>query len=330
MNEKLKLFYAGTFSGYWVSDNYRESSFQKYFDVMSYDYRSVCKGDDIKMNMDFYKKVMKFSPDIVFINKGERFVPLFIQKIKKQNDSIFIAVFNGDQRGTTQDSAVLLGSVSDVLLLNNCDEKQWNEYYVRGVKKIIEYYTAADIATYYSMNNVQKRYDIVFIGGDYKDKFPLSEFRRDVIRVLSKKYSVAIAGSDSWRYLAKVHYVGRKYNLDFTNLVNLSRFSLGINAFNNITNYTSNRTWNSMACGVPHICHRFKGCESFFRDKIDILYFNDISDIIDIMEKLDKNEAIKIGLNGMDVIRHRHTYDNRTEELIEIYEDWRNNRNEKN
>lgn len=135
--KKFKLLYVGTFVGRWVSDGYRKDSFDRYFIQKIFSYRDESQRDNVKMCNSLFKLIVEFKPDIIFINKGERILPIVFQRIKNVMPEIFIVLFNGDQRGMIQKSVVELGRVCDALLINNADKKQWNQYYNVGIKRFM-------------------------------------------------------------------------------------------------------------------------------------------------------------------------------------------------
>ena len=128
--------------------------------------------------------------------------------------------------------------------------------------------------------------------------------------------------------LENIEYLGFQYGIHFAQAVNRSKIVLGISAYNDIMNYTSNRTWNSMACGIPYLCHRYKGIDNFFQNNKNIVLFNDTHDVVRKASFLLTNKlfADNIAKNGKKIIQKNHTYDNRSKELIAIYKKWRDNR----
>lgn len=319
MEKLYKLLYVGVFKGFWVSDHYRLSGFKKVFDTEHFDFRN--NGNDSEMMDELIKLIVEFSPDIIFINKGERLTGNFLERIKNYNNDIMIAVFNGDQRGFLQENTAKLALNCDILLLNNKDINQWNEYYDYGVCNIKEYHTATDISTYRKINKF-KKYHIIFIGGNY-NSFPLSKFRYNCIKELSKKFEVAVAGNN-WKYIDGVANLGKRYGNEFAISMAESHMSLGISAYDNINSYTSNRTWNSISCGIPYICHYYSGIERFFNDK-QIVMFKNINELLtkvkNVLDNYYKYE--KLAINGMDYVTGNHTYYHRALELLDIYEEWK-------
>jgi len=319
---KPKLLYIGTFTGNWVSDQFRETGFKRHFDVRIFDYRAYSKTDYMNMNNELFKAVYEFGPDLIFVNKGEVISPMIIKRVKSIFPNCKVFIFNGDQRGRIQDETVRLGSVSDAILINNNHDEQWSQYYDAGVKKIYEYHTATDANTFKNVK-VDKKFDVVFAGGHYGTRFPLSKFRHQCLVGLSKNFKLGIAGGRNWTSFSGMEYVGPKYRGSLTGFLNSGRCILGINAFNDIKNYTSNRTWVSMSTGVPYVCHTYAGINNFFKHKQNILVFKTVDQCIETVRWVLKNqpEARKIGMAGRTLVKSKHSYYNRSEQLLEIWKE---------
>ena len=327
---KRRLFYVGTFSDYWVSDNYRETGFRKFFEVETYDYRTVGRVDSLKMYDELCNAINKFSPDIIFINKGELIQPFLIERIKRIHNDSFIVIFNGDQRGAAQFNTAMLGRYCDCVLVNNRHKAQWDEYYDYGVNNVCEYHTATDVDVFHEIK-LPIEYDVVFVGGNYGNKFPLSSFRSYCLRKLAKEFRVAVAGGRMWKMFDSIQYLGTAYGAMFPHVIAKSKCVLGISAYNNIYNYTSNRTWNSMACGKPFVCHRFDGCENLFSNMKNIILFDNVVDLVNKVEWVVNNEveAGRIARAGKELVSNFHTYGERALQLLNIYEKWRYEKDKK-
>lgn len=319
MRTKYKILYIGTFRGIWVSDYYRLDGFRTIFDSKIIDYRSY---DDFNFIKIFRDVANEFIPDIIFINKGESIPVGVIADYKYYNKDVFIVVFNGDQRGVVQDYLVKY-DFADMLLINNNCEHQWKEYRALGLKNICEYHSATDVNTFTRHELAKLKYDIVFIGGYYKNRFPLSEFRKEcIVKLHEFGYKIAVAGSKSIGSMAKkygIEYCGQKYGVEFADFVSSSKVVLSISAFSKISHYTSNRTFNSIATGAC-LCHSYEGCNDIFVDGKEIVYFNDINDIKEKMEFLVEGENYKsIYNNSMKLASEKHTYGVRAKQLLDMY-----------
>lgn len=318
---KPKLLYIGAFTGFWISDYYRLDGFRKHFDTMIIDFRAY----DYYGFKNIFRKVTKlFDPDIIFINKGDTIDANILEEYKWRKPKMMISIFNGDQRGKAQEYLKRF-IVADTLLVNNADKQQWSDYYSYGFKKILEYHTASDIQVFKRYDS-DELYDIAFAGGYYGNRFPLSEFRRECIAILANSgFRITIAGNGNWRFPTNnnINYAGMRFGSNFSRFISTAKLSLSISAYDKIKNYTSNRTFNSLATS-PCLCHRYDGSESFFNDNENIVFFNDINDIVYKATEMINNKSYRMKLyeNSRNLIANKHTYENRAIELKVIYENY--------
>ena len=89
------------------------------------------------------------------------------------------------------------------------------------------------------------------------------------------------------------------------------------------------RIFEGMACGKLVLCDRLhdnKKLHELFTDGEDIVYYDDIVDCINKMNKYreDSEERERIAKNGYDKVMKNHTQKQRVEFVIEKYKEWKN------
>jgi glycosyltransferase involved in cell wall biosynthesis len=89
------------------------------------------------------------------------------------------------------------------------------------------------------------------------------------------------------------------------------------------------RIFEGMACGKMVLCdrlHENKKLHELFIDGEDIVYYDDIIDCINKMNKYKENneERERIANNGYKTVLENHTQKQRVEFLIEKYNEWKN------
>lgn len=89
------------------------------------------------------------------------------------------------------------------------------------------------------------------------------------------------------------------------------------------------RIFEGMACGKMVLCDRLdksKKLDKLFVDGEDIVYYNDMIDCIEKMNKYaeDNIERDRIAKNGYDKVLENHTQKQRVEFIIEKYNEWKN------
>ncbi len=259
--------------------------------------------------------------DIVFINKAELVSPAVIAQIKKKAPEALILYWYGDQRGKALPEIAAMGREADALLINNSDKNQFFQYYDMGVEKIFTHHTATDLDTFKYLHGTEE-FDAVFIGSNYNDRFPDSMTRLRLMKRATEKNNMILYGNNWPNHFQRG---GQVYGKDFSVAVARSKMTLGINAYNNICGYTSNRTWNSLACGRPHLVYYYLGIEEMFDNYKHLIWFKNISEALKIIKELKKDEVLRneIGRNGRDLIAEKHTYYHRALEIKDLYETWR-------
>ena len=89
------------------------------------------------------------------------------------------------------------------------------------------------------------------------------------------------------------------------------------------------RIFEGMACGKMVLCDRLdksKKLDELFVDGEDIVYYNDMIDCIEKMNKYseDKVERDRIAKNGYDKVLKNHTQKQRVDFIIDKYNEWKN------
>ena len=110
------------------------------------------------------------------------------------------------------------------------------------------------------------------------------------------------------------------FGKDFAEAASQASILLGFNAFNDINLYTSNRAFNSMACGA-FLTTKWKGCETMFEGGVEVEYFSSYQEMASKIRELkaDKDKRRRIYEAGRRRLEKDHTYKARALELVQIY-----------
>lgn len=328
----MKAIYVGTFLQRHVSDNYRASGMEQAgIHTHKYDYRKVAKkfGGAVGMNNHLVELCDSMRPDLVLINKGELIMPETILKIKAVVPDTFVVWWYGDQRGVADVGVAARVKHADMFLINNHDEDQMVGYMKLGVPHVDTWHSATDPEVFKpARSGTPAQVDVVFLGGNYSI-FPKSRMRLALIRRLSLEFETVVHGG---RWPADIYQSGLAYGADFSKACWRAKVVLGINAYDKIDGYTSNRTWNSMATGVPLVTHRFAGIKKIFGKNGDkLVWFDTIDEAVKRIGHLinDDDERRIIGEHARTFILGGHTYKHRAEELLKMIDQTKRGRDEK-
>lgn len=317
MNE-LKILYIGVFNEPHVSDNYRLKGFEDAgFQVRTIDFRQTIQVYGARAFEEQVKEIIgDFGPDLFFVNKGELLCPSFILGVKSFWQAPWLLFF-GDKREELPGYIKRNVSAYDAVLLNSDDVDEKDHYRIIGAKNIFYYHTATDIDVF-DKQDVSEDVDLVFFGGNYESRFPESKTREVFVRALLEDgYDVKVYGSGWNFYGSGTNHV---YGHDFAREASRAKIILGFQNFATINRYTSNRTFNCMACGM-YLTMPWRGCYGMFEDGKHLVYFSNYQEL---REKIDRylDDPVKrwmIFEAGRKLIKKKHTYKQRAFELADIY-----------
>lgn len=320
---KIRILYLGAF-GKHCSDPYRVIGIKEsglYDLVGSFDYRELKKSFGDLFDFRINDLIKNLKPDVLLMNKAELITAGDVKLWKQFHPNLIIAYWYGDMRDTIADYVKDKLPVVDAFM-TNCDD----EFYIDGLeqcgidrKKIFFSHTATDTTVFRPYSDNNKIYDIIFFGGNYGNKFPDSDIRLEFIHKLINigKYRVKIYGRN-WAQLGDSEQP--VYGNDFSRKASQAKIILGFNSFLNIHGYTSNRIWNSMACGF-HLTHKYSGIQEVFKKEVHLDWFDGYTDMV---KKIDYYlihplEREKIFQAGRQEISTKHTYSLRAVEMYSIF-----------
>ena len=263
-------------------------------------------------------------PQIILINKGELIDPDIIRSVKMQFPRTMIAMFFGDQRGYAVREIADLAKVCDVLLINNTDPVQMECYRKLGVQEVMTWHTASDPDVCKPMPPKGYECDVAFMGGNYTC-FPDSVIRGKLIGMVASHFKMKVYGGGWPPNITGTRYV---FGSDFAKAVAGAKVVLGINAYNDVYQYTSNRTWNTLACGTAvYMTYPFVGMEDLFKIDKHLVTFTSPEQAIRKIDRLIRPEHEKsrqcIATAGRKLILGHHTYKHRAKELLAFHRDWK-------
>jgi hypothetical protein len=246
-------------------------------------------------------KIKKYDPDIVFINKG--FEPTTIKSIINGYKSIY---FYGDYYTPIPTYVKQIAGMCDAVVLTNKDKALWRELKAGYGQKNIHFASmGADTDT---MQPVlcKKKYDVLFVANYFGSSFCGSDIRLEFATKLKERFkdSFTIVGN-GWpqHFNALPKHGGPSIN----KTINESKLTVGMSHFINVPYYTSNRIYQSMATGIPHIAWYSPGVKNIF--KKGYIEVSSYGQLFKTIKKFlhDPYLRSKVGLDQYFEIKQRHT-----------------------
>lgn len=311
-SNKIKLLYLGAF-GKHCSDKYRVKGFEEFgmFDLFYLDFRVLYRDLGNRM-IDTIKQFIKNNQiQFILINKGEIFTPGMIFELYRL--PVYIYYWYGDMRDELAEFVKNNVEFYDAVMVNAFDENYTKMLKDAGAKKVLYSHTATDIDTFKRYENSPLVNDVAFFGGNYDDKFRGSKFRTNIINRLKNEIDIKFSVyGNNWGFGKPI-----VYGDDFSRVASSSTMLLSISNYEDVHLYTSNRLWNSMACGMT-LVHRFNGIDKLFKDGEEVVIFDSYEDLIDKIRyyKNKFDEVKRIFENGRRKIKFQHTYKKRAEEMF--------------
>ncbi|CAN5354910.1 hypothetical protein BH09BAC1_BH09BAC1_24340 [soil metagenome] len=157
--------------------------------------------------------------------------------------------------------------------------------------------------------------DVVFMANNYGNTFPLSSYRTELVRVLSKQndFTFAVCGS-GWPFTTEnlnkkpereaAIYRGAKM------AINLSHFDY--------PRYSSGRMFNILGSGTLCLSHHYQGVEVDFKVGTQLDTFRSIPELVEMIRYYLRNDMarMRIATNGCDLAHGELTWEKRMAWLI--------------
>ncbi|MEM4259546.1 MAG: glycosyltransferase, partial [Candidatus Pacearchaeota archaeon] len=233
------------------------------------------------MNKNFLRIVEKEKPDYIFLWLiYEEFCPETLIKIRQVSPKTKIINFFGDDDTQFETFTRYFSLLIDYLLC--FPQKRKKDYQKEKIKNV--FFTRMVNTNVFKPLNVNKKYDITFVGTPKSD-------RAELLYYLKKKgIKIRIFGAGWERYPEfKEAYLGRLNNEDFIKVINQSKINLCLskNYLNKL--HVKGRIFNVSACKSFALLEYFKDYYKFF-SKDEIVMFKDKEDLLNKIRYYLKNE----------------------------------------
>ncbi|MFA5048805.1 MAG: glycosyltransferase [Patescibacteria group bacterium] len=292
------------------------------FNLCSFDFYTCYRNEGIDTASQLLKSVAKFfNPDWIHMQLQDThtFSPQTISDIKQICPSAFITNWTGDIRNEAISYFVDISKVVDLSLISSIGQLEM--YRNAGCKNVEYWQIGYDPEKFYPLDeNLKDKTinDVVFCANHNPTYFYKGELiRKEIINLLEKNIGNAFSlygmyWPDNLK-CCKGHLLYFEQNIVY----NSAKVVISINNFNNVEMYFSARQLIAMASGTPVVSHYIPGMEKYFTHMENILWFKTPEECLQLVNYCLANPEIskKIGKAGAEVVKNKHTYYKRVEEL---------------
>lgn len=224
-----------------------------------------------------------------------------------------IVNWTGDVRKPTPRWYFETGKEIDITLFTNDSDVE--ELRREGI--IADYLQIGyDQNIYCSHGYVSDKPDIVFMGNNYGDMFPLSSMRLDLVKKLYARFG------------DKFRVCGSNWPIPGTNVTNAeqeamvyrgSKIAINFSHFD-LSRYSSDRLFRIMGCGPLCLSHNYKNIKMEFYPGCHLDIWDTIDELISKIEFYLSHEQIRkvIAKQGEELVRHTCTWEHRIRQLLTL------------
>jgi len=240
------------------------------------------------------RDINQFNPDFLFVNKQYD-----INVIEKLVEKYPMAYFLGDYRYPLPQSIVRLLNYAKIGFFT------WKKPDINNTwPKIKLVHQGANPNVYKANPRIEKKYDVIFAGNNWG-----SGLRMQTVTFLNNNFNFLAIG-DGWPKninsltRRRAGSVPRYYSQAYitVGIMNRTDFSK-----NDVTHYTSNRLFNCMAMGIPHIAPRQALVHTLFKKGYqDWATHQELADKINLFLK-NKKHAKNVGRLQREEVLNNHT-----------------------
>lgn len=304
----MRIYYLGIYSPQEPNNGFRNIFKSITADYIEDDVVTLTKRYGRSIDKYILSRVVKFKPDVFFcqIQRDGIITPNLLNSIPCLKIN-----WTGDVRAPLPDWYIRMGKYFNLTLFTNTTDVDT----IRKHGITADYFQVSADTNIYRPDGIKdKSHEIVFMGNNYADTFPLSKLRREMVHTLQKKYGDRFhAYGDGWggkhtnyNQLKEAEiYRGCKI------AINLSHFDYG--------RYSSDRIFRIMMCGAFCLTHSYKDLRIDFPIKTNDT-FSHYEEMIDSIEYYlyNQQERIEIANNGYHHVMQHHTPQVRGQELLNL------------
>lgn len=252
--------------------------------------------------------------DFILIQSGA----IDCDTIRFINISSKVIQWTGDARADVMENVTQYKGIADLTLLAvGIGQK---EMYEKAMGTPVDYLQQGVFSSFFIKPQKLESGKTVFIGNNY-DHFPGAIEREQLCWELADGShcdfeTIGNGWTRSYNNTRSIPYI------DSAKIYNESYISISHACFNDIDGYYSNRTIDIMAAGGCCLMRRFPGCENYFTELYDCMFYSTTEEAIEKINYLYERPDVRneIAKNGYNKARLKHTFDVRAREVKELIE----------
>jgi len=290
------------------------NSFDRHFETVHIDW-TILQNNPEELNSEVRKLFDSFNPDVVFMQlQQEGVIDVFTATYMSK--SSIVLNWTGDVRFPIPDWYKKIGRCIDITLFSNMnDVDTFNSIGINANFLQVGF----DENIFNPDGELHSHYpDIVFLGTNYLNEFPLSSFRIQMVKKLKEVYGrdFMVYGSNWKKIIGTEQFL---HPIQEAEAYRSSKISINLSHFN-YGRYSSDRMLRMMGSGGFCLSHHFTDIEKDYKIGKHIDTWTGIDSLIDKIEYyLDYDEAReKIRKEGCNFVRENYTWDKVMLELKKI------------
>lgn len=288
-------------------------SFDRHFNTTHYDW-TLKQEHYHSLNADIIQLFNSLKPDVVFMQIQAPNV-IDVETAKQMSKTSIVVNWTGDVRHPIPNWYATIGKHIDATLFSNMyDVEVFNKLGINA--NFLQ--VGCDENNFTSEGSKGNYPEIIFLGTNYTNLFPLSQFRKDMVQTLKHKYGNKFeVYGNGWKTITGSEYfLNSKQEAEAYRsckiAINLSHFDY--------SRYSSDRMMRIMCSGAFCLSHHFKAIEHDYKLGKHLDSWKTIPELcnkIDIYLADNKNRT-KIAADGCQYMRNKYTWNHFNIELKKI------------
>lgn len=317
----MKILFIGIFDGNEPNTAFRNAfrnASSKYDEIAHNTYRNKDS-----LQRDIVLKANMLSPDLIFLQlQGNGIISdETIDKLRKSN--AFIVQWTGDARQPTPNHYFDVGSKINLSLFGNSNDI--NALSARGINAdFLQISADHNIYSPLNISHTKEKFpEIVFMGNNYPNRFPLSSFRLKMCEFLKKTYGDRF-GVYGLTWDKSICYKSLMYNQRKEAEV-YRNCKIAINCSHyDLDRYTSDRFFRILLSGAFCLSKEFP-CMEEYEPTINFDTFKNLSDLKNKIDYYLDNDAKRkeIALSGYNKAISEWKWIDRINELFKLLDKWK-------